>query len=307
MIYTVTFNPSLDYTVSVNGFSAGKTNRTYSERLFPGGKGINVSIVLHNLGIETTALGFIAGFTGEQIEREVQNMGLFTDFIHIKEGFSRINVKIKNCEGTEINGIGPVIRQAAIEKLYGKLDKLQAGDILVLAGSVPAGLPSSIYGNILQRLQKKGILFVVDAAKDLLLPTLPYRPFLVKPNLQELQELFCVTLKTKREAAIYAGKLREKGAQNVLASMGGQGAVLADATGRMHFLNAPKGMAVNAVGAGDSMVAGFLAGWTGAKDYAHAFRMGVSTGSASAFSERLATKEEAERLLAVCPSIESTL
>ena len=296
MIYTVTFNPSLDYIVSMNGFEMGMTNRTTGEQMFPGGKGINVSIVLSNLGIENTALGFTAGFTGNQIEREVQKMGLLTDFIHIDSGFSRINVKLKDYDGTEINGMGPEIDQVHVDELFTKLDQLKEDDILILAGSIPKSLPDSIYSDILERLQKKGVLFVVDATKDLLLNVLQYKPFLIKPNNHELGEIFDVTLNTREEVVPYAKKLQEKGARNVLVSMSGQGAVLVDGTGAVHMLAAPKGKLVNAVGAGDSMVAGFVAGWTKKQDYDYAFRMGISAGSASAFSEMLATREEIEQI-----------
>lgn len=298
MIYTVTFNPSLDYIVSMDGFEMGRTNRTTGEQMFPGGKGINVSIVLGNLGIENTALGFTAGFTGEQIEREVQRMGLLTDFIRIDKGLSRINVKLKDYDGTEINGMGPEIGQAHVNALYQKLERLETDDVLVLAGSIPKSLPDSIYSDILARLQTKGVLFVVDATKDLLLNVLQYKPFLIKPNNHELGEIFQVTLDTREAVVPYAKRLQEKGAQNVLVSMAGQGAVLVDALGAVHMLAAPEGKLVNAVGAGDSMVAGFLAGWTEKKDYGHAFRMGISAGSASAFSELLATRQEIEQIYA---------
>lgn len=296
MIYTVTFNPSLDYIVSMNGFELGRTNRTTGEQMFPGGKGINVSIVLGNLGIENTALGFTAGFTGEQIEREVQKIGLRTDFIHIEEGFSRINVKLKDYDGTEINGMGPEIGKMHVKELFGKLDRLGAGDILVLAGSIPKSLPDSIYSDILGRLQDKGVLFVVDATKDLLLNVLQYKPFLIKPNNYELGEIYDVTLETREEVVPYARKLQEKGARNVLVSMAGQGAVLVDEKNAVHTLAAPQGKLVNAVGAGDSMVAGFVAGWTKQQDYDYAFRMGIAAGSASAFSELLATRQEIEQI-----------
>lgn len=298
MIYTVTFNPSLDYIVSMDSFELGRTNRTTGERIFPGGKGINVSIVLSNLGIENTALGFTAGFTGEQIEKETRKMGLVTDFIRVDNGFSRINVKLKDYDGTEINGLGPDIKQEAVDKLYEQLDGLKEGDALVLAGSIPKCLPDSMYRDIMERLQDKGVLFVVDASKDLLVNVLEYRPFLIKPNKHELEEIFHVTLSTRKEVVPYAEKLKEMGAGNVLVSMSGQGAVLVDEEGEVHMLPAPEGTLVNAVGAGDSMVAGFLAGWTEKRDYDHAFRMGVSAGSASAFSEFLATKEEVEEVFA---------
>lgn len=299
MIYTVTFNPSLDYIVSMNSFEMGMTNRTINEQMFPGGKGINVSIVLSNLGIENTALGFTAGFTGDQIEREVCKMGLITDFIRIGEGFSRINVKLKDYDGTEINGMGPEIGEAHVQELFRKLDQLKAGDTLILAGSIPKSLPDSIYSDILGRLQNKEVQFVVDATKDLLLNVLQYRPFLIKPNNHELGEIFGVTLETREDVVPYAKKLQEKGARNVLVSMAGQGAVLVDENDGVHMLAAPKGMLVNAVGAGDSMVAGFVAGWTQKQDYEYAFRMGISAGSASAFSELLATREEIEQIFAV--------
>lgn len=296
MIYTVTFNPSLDYIVSVDNFQMGKTNRTKTEQMLPGGKGINVSTVLQNLGIGNVALGFTAGFTGEEIQRKVQKMCIIHDFIHLKNGFSRINVKMKDFDGTEINGQGPVIDDSAIQKLLKKLDRLEEGDILVLAGSIPESMPDSIYRDILARLDGKGILPVVDATKNLLLNVLEYHPFLIKPNNHELGEIFGVELNTRDDVIPYARKLQEKGARNVLVSMAGQGAVLVAENGEVHKLPAPKGTLVNAVGAGDSMVAGFIAGWTRTKDYRHAFMMGVSAGSASAFSDLLATGEEVEQI-----------
>lgn len=294
MIYTVTFNPSLDYVVTMPDFTMGMTNRTAGEQLFPGGKGINVSIVLNNLGIENTALGFIAGFTGEEIERETAAMGLCTDFIRVGSGFSRINVKLKNYDGTEINGMGPDITKDCVKQLYAKLDGLRAGDVLVLAGSIPKCLPDTIYSDILERISGRGILSVVDATGDLFLNVLRYEPFLVKPNMHELGEIFGAQLRVPGDVIPYARKLREKGAQNVLVSMSAQGAVFVDAAGDAHELPAPEGTLVNAVGAGDSMVAGFLAGWIQRQDYGHAFRMGISAGSASAFSEYLASRDEVE-------------
>lgn len=295
MIYTVTFNPSLDYIVSMEkDFQIGMTNRTAAEQMFPGGKGINVSIVLKNLGIENTALGFTAGFTGKQIENEIRKMGLLTNFISINNGFSRINVKLKDYDGTEINGMGPDIDAISVDQLYKQLDRLKEGDAIVLAGSIPKCLPDSIYSDILERLLGKGILFVVDAVGDLLLNVLKYQPFFIKPNNHELGDIFNVTLNTREEVVPYAKKLQERGARNVLVSMAGEGAVLVDEEGNVHSAEAPKGKLINAVGAGDSMVAGFLAGWTMKKDYDYAFKMGVSAGSASAFSELLATKDEIE-------------
>lgn len=296
MIYTVTFNPSLDYIVSVKDFRMGKTNRTCAEQMLPGGKGINVSTVLQNLGIENVALGFTAGFTGEEILRRMKKIGFRCDFISVGNGCSRINIKMKDFDGTEINGQGPVISRDAIGQLMAKLDTLKAGDILILAGSIPESMPDSIYRDILARLSGRDILFVVDATKNLLLNVLEYHPFLIKPNNHELGEIFDVTLRTRKEVIPYAKKLQEYGARNVLVSMAGQGAVLAAETGEIFMQPAPKGTLVNAVGAGDSMVAGFVAGWTEQKDYRHAFRMGISAGSASAFSDLLATKEEIRKL-----------
>lgn len=292
MIYTVTFNPSLDYIVSVNDFQLGLTNRTDSELILPGGKGINVSTILMNLGIDSTAFGFAAGFTGEEIIREVEAMGIRSDFIKIDSGISRINLKLKNIDGTEINGSGPEISEEKIEELLRKLDILGEGDILVFAGSIPASMPADMYSTIMERLQHKNVTFIVDATKDLLINVLKYKPFLIKPNNHELGELFDVKLTTREEVIPYGKKLQKQGARNVLISMAGEGAVLVAEDGSVYEAPAPKGTLVNAVGAGDSMVAGFTAGWIEKKDYRHAFYMGVSAGSASAFSEYLATKEE---------------
>ena len=298
MIYTVTFNPSLDYIVDVEDFRLGMTNRTCSEQMMAGGKGINVSIVLRNLGIENTALGFIAGFTGDEIRRQVAGIGIRAQFITIPEGISRINLKLRSIDGTEINGMGPTIGPEQLDALYDKLGTLTDRDTLVLAGSIPASMPSSIYSDIMERLYAKGVTFVVDATKQLLLNVLRYRPFLIKPNNHELGELFGITLSTREAVVPYARKLQEQGARNVLVSMAGQGAVLVAENGSVHMTPAPKGTLVNAVGAGDSMVAGFLAGWQEQHDYGHAFRMGVAAGSASAFSRYLATRKEVERVYA---------
>ena len=292
MIYTVTFNPSLDYIVSVPGFELGKTNRTVYEQMLAGGKGINVTTVLTNLGIDSTALGFVAGFTGDELIRRMEEMGLKNDFIRIRNGFSRINLKLKDVDGTEINGMGPVIDQDAQDALMTKLNTLQEGDTLVLAGSIPESMPGTIYSNILEALQGRGIRFVVDATKDLLLNVLQYHPFLIKPNHHEIGEIFGVELDTRESVVPYARKLREMGAVNVLVSMSGKGAVLVDEYDQVHALPAPEGKLINAVGAGDSMVAGFLTGWEEQHEYGHAFRMGVATGSASAFSDLLATRDE---------------
>lgn len=301
MVYTVTFNPSLDYIVTVDDFKLGMTNRTASEAMFAGGKGINVSILLHNLGIETTALGFIAGFTGENIQNMLSGMGVKTDFVPIAHGLSRINLKIKNIDGTEINGMGPDISESEMEMLMQKLDTLKEGDILVLAGSIPASVSKEIYRTIMQRLEQKHILTIVDATSSLLMNVLEYKPFLIKPNHHELGEIFGVTLTNKEEVIPYAQKLKELGAENVLVSMGGMGAVLVAGDGHIYEAEAPKGILKNSVGAGDSMVAGFLTGWLQHHDYKEAFRYGVGAGSASAFSDDLATKREVEQLV---PSVE---
>lgn len=296
MIYTVTFNPSLDYIVSIKDFKLGKTNRTTSEQMLAGGKGINVSTVLTNLGVENTTLGFVAGFMGDEIERKAKEDGLRCDFIHLQEGCSRINVKMKDFDGTEINGMGPVIDDAAVEQLMSQLRNLKQGDVLVLAGSIPSTMNASIYRDIMSELQEKGVEFVVDATKDLLLNVLEFHPFLIKPNNHELGEIFGVEQTTRESVIPYAKKLQEMGARNVLVSMAGEGAVLLDECGEVHMMAAPKGTLVNAVGAGDSMVAGFLAGWLEKQDYVHALKMGVAAGSASAFSEFLAIKEEIEQM-----------
>ena len=298
MIYTVTFNPALDYIVRLDKFTAGEINRVNYEQVLGGGKGINVSIVLANMGIKSTALGFLAGFTGAEIQRQLEGFGCAFDFVWLKEGFSRINVKAKADRETEINGQGPKITEEAQQELFAKLDKLGEGDTLVLAGSIPNTLPDDIYQRIMGRLQGKGIRVVVDAEKGLLLKVLQYHPFLIKPNNHELGDMFGVKLTTDEEIIEHARKLQEKGAQNVLISMAGDGAILLTAEGKHYKSPAPKGKLVNSVGAGDSMVAGFLTGYTESEgDLERAFYMGVATGSASAFSENLATREEALALL----------
>lgn len=294
MIYTVTFNPSLDYIFTVENFQMGLTNRTDTELILPGGKGINVSIVLMNLGVKNTALGFVAGFTGDEIVREVEAIGVKSDFIKIEQGLSRINLKLKNIDGTEINGCGPAIDSDRVRELMEKLEVLRAGDVLVLAGSIPHTMPDDIYQTIMKQQKDKDVMVVVDATKDLLLNVLEYHPFLIKPNHHELGEIFGVTLQTRQEVIPYGRKLQELGAQNVLISMAGEGAVLIAADGQVLEAPAPEGTLVNGVGAGDSMVAGFIAGWMEHQDYRHAFRMGLAAGSASAFSEKLATKAEVE-------------
>ena len=297
MIYTVTFNPSLDYIVSVDNFTCGIVNRTTDEIIFPGGKGINVSMVLKNLGFENTALGFLAGFTGNRIQDLLEEKGVRADFISVEKGISRINVKLRSNEETEINGQGPAIGEADIKKLYEKLDTLSDGDILVLAGSIPDVMPGSMYMDIMRHLQNKDLKIVVDATKDLLVNVLQYHPFLIKPNNHELGEIFGVKIESKADVITYAKKMQEKGARNVLVSMAGDGAVLVAEDGSIFQSEAPEGKVVNSVGAGDSMVAGFIAGYLENGSYEKAFQMGVCTGSASAFSEELATKAEVIALL----------
>ena len=297
MVYTVTFNPSLDYIVEVTGFELGMTNRTSYEHMLPGGKGINVSIVLNNLEFDTTAFGFVAGFTGKQICDMVSEYGINTDFIQVDNGFSRINMKIKNIDGTEINGMGPQISEDNLHSLVSKIDRLSSGDVLVLAGSIPSCISDDIYRRIMERLQGRDVKIIVDATSRLLLNVLEYHPFLIKPNQHELGDIFGVKLESKKEVIPYARKLQDMGAVNVLISMGGKGAVLIDEHGNVYEADAPKGELKNSVGAGDSMVAGFMAGYLQTCNYEDAFRMGVATGSASAFSENLATKREISEVL----------
>ena len=298
MIYTVTFNPSIDYIVRLEDLTVGEINRVNYEQILPGGKGINVSIVLKNLGHDSAALGFLAGFTGVAMQQMLHSFGVKDDFVRLDDGFSRINVKIKAGRETEINGQGPVITEEAQRTLFEKLDRLKSGDTLVLAGSIPNTLPDDIYERIMEHLAERGIRIVVDATKNLLRRVLKYRPFLIKPNNHELGEMFGVDLKTDDEIVYHAKKLQEEGATNVLISMAGDGAILLTSEGVFYRSAAPKGTLVNSVGAGDSMVAGFLAGFMESNgDYERAFYMGVATGSASAFSENLATREEALALL----------
>ena len=296
MVYTVTFNPAIDYVVHTGEMKLGATNRSEKEEMYFGGKGINVSIVLRELGIDSKALGFTAGFTGEAIENGLSEMGINADFVRLKNGNSRINVKIKSTEETELNGQGPDIDEAAINALFAKLDKLSDGDTLILAGSIPSSLPSDIYEKILERLSGRNIKTVVDATKDLLLNVLKYKPFLVKPNNHELGEMFGVELKTDEEIEKYARKLQEMGAVNVLISMAGDGAMLIDEYGKMHRCGVCKGTVKNSVGAGDSMVAGFTAGSLKG-DYEYALKLGTAAGGATAFSDGLAEKAKIDELL----------
>lgn len=297
MIYTVTFNPSLDYVIQVDKLVPGEINRTTHEAVYPGGKGNNVSVILSNLGHSSKALGFTAGFTGEALENMLKEFGCDTAFIRLPEGSTRINVKINAGEETEINGQGPVITEEAQQALFEQLDALKKEDILVLAGSIPNTLPSDIYERILEHLQGRGIHFVMDATKELLLKVLKYHPFLIKPNNHELGEMFGVTLKTRDEIVTYAKKLQEMGAENVLVSMAGDGAILLTEDGIIYKAKPPKGKVLNSVGAGDSMVAGFLTGYLNTGEYEKAFRLGVVTGSATAFQYWLATKEDIVALM----------
>ncbi len=297
MIYTVTFNPSLDYVIHVDAFQPGIINKTTFEEILPGGKGINVSIVLANLGHKNTALGFMAGFTGEEIEKRLLKFGCDTDFIHVKNGLSRINVKMKSEEETEINGMGPDIQPEDIEALFTKLDALQKDDILVISGSIPSSLPDDMYERIMARLENRGVQVLVDATNTLLLKVLQYHPFLIKPNHHELSEIFGVSLHTREEIIPYAKNLQEMGARNVLVSMAGEGAVFLSEDGLVYESPAPKGTVINSVGAGDSMVAGFLAGYLETQDYEAAFKKGIACGSASAFSVGLAQEKDVLEIL----------
>lgn len=297
MVYTVTFNPAIDYVVHTDELTVGMTNRSRSEQMYVGGKGINVSMVLAELGIRSKALGFVAGFTGRAIEDGAKEKGVETDFVHLENGNSRINVKIKSKEETELNGQGPKIPDKAVEELFGKLDRVKDGDVLVLAGSIPDTLPSDIYEKILARLSDKKIKAVVDATKDLLLNVLKYKPFLIKPNNHELGEMFGVKLQTEEEIISYAKKLHEMGAVNVLISMAGDGAILVDENDKIHKCGVCRGTVKNSVGAGDSMVAGFIAGTAEKGDYEYALKLGTATGGATAFSDELAKKNEIYELL----------
>lgn len=297
MIYTVTFNPAIDYIVNIDSMVFGITNRSTGENYYYGGKGINVSTILSNLGLDNVALGFVAGFTGDAIEKGAVEAGIKTDFIHLKEGISRINIKIKSSEETEINCQGPKITKEDIDKLYKQLDRLEKGDTLVLAGSIPNSLPQDIYENILEKLSGKGIRFVVDATKKLLMNVLKFKPFLIKPNKQELSEMFSVEINSQEDIVKYGRKLQEMGAVNVLVSLGGEGALLIDEFSEIHTIGVAKGKIINTVGSGDSMVAGFIAGYMEKNDYAYALKLGTACGSATAMLPGLATKEKINELL----------
>ncbi|OON92531.1 MAG: 1-phosphofructokinase [Epulopiscium sp. Nele67-Bin001] len=297
MIITITLNPSLDYIVEMDKFELGAVNRSTCEHVLPGGKGINVSIILNRLHIPTKALGFTAGFIGHDIEQLLAKYHVASDFIKVEEGLSRINVKLRGrIKETEINGNGPVIKSTDLSKLEEKLRWLQSGDIVVLAGSIPLSVPCTIYNEIIEMLEDVGVMIVIDAAGDLLKNTLKHRPFLIKPNHIELGELFGVNISSKDEVIVYAKRLQTLGARNVLVSMAGDGAVLLTAAGDIFKHNGLKGFVVNSVGAGDSMVAGFLAGFVKYNSYCEAFKWGIAAGSASAFSDLLATRRDIELL-----------
>ena len=298
MIYTVTFNPALDYVVKVNHFTLGKVNRTVQENIFCGGKGINVSALLANLGYESVALGFVAGFTGQEIERGVGRLGFRSDFIRVERGMSRINVKLKSDEESEINGMGPEITGQDVEALFEKLDRLREGDVLVLSGSIPASISDDIYERIMERLDGRGVRIAVDAEKDLLLNVLRYHPFLIKPNNHELGQMFGVQLESEEEIVAYAERLQERGARNVLVSMAKDGAILVTEDGQVLRQGVAKGTVKNSVGAGDSMVAGFIAGYLEKADYGYALKLGTASGGATAFTEGIGTRDEIMRLLA---------
>jgi len=296
LIYTITFNPAIDYVVHTDDIVLDSINRSNHEEIYFGGKGINVSIVLNELGIESKALGFVAGFTGKAIEEGISKQGIETDFVHLEEGFSRINVKIKSNKETEINGQGPKILDSDILKLFQKLDAVQDDDIIILAGSIPNSLPSNIYEKIIEHLKPKKVRIVVDTTKDLLLNVLKYEPYLIKPNNFELEEIFGIKLNTIDEISKYARKLKRMGALNVLVSMAGDGALLVDENNEIHICQAYKGLVKNSVGAGDSMVAGFIAGLLNG-NYDYALKLGTASGGATAFSDGLATKDTIFQLL----------
>lgn len=297
MIYTVTFNPSLDYVVSVNDFETGKINRTASEAIFAGGKGINVSMVLKELGVESIALGFVAGFTGEELEKRLQEQGIRTDFITVEGGLTRINIKMRSADETEINGQGPVVSDEKLAELFQKIEQLRTEDILVISGSVCQGVPQSVYADLVRLCKQRNIRVVVDASSVLLWNVLEYGPYLIKPNKDELEDLFYRDIETKEEVIFYAKELQNRGAKNVLVSLGKDGAVLVADDGQIYKCEAPKGEAINSVGAGDSMVAGFLAEYLESNDYKKALELGICAGSATAFSEGLARKEDIDKFV----------
>lgn len=292
MIYTVTFNPALDYNITVDHFELGMTNRGHDETLVCGGKGINVSYILKQLGFDSKALGFVAGFTGQEFVRGIEKMGIISQMITLDHGLTRINVKLKGENETEINGSGPDISVESLDKLFHQFDQLSAGDVLVLSGSIPASVPDTIYQDIMARLIDKDILFVVDATNDLLVNVLEYKPFLIKPNHHELADIFHVQIQDDEDIVFYAKKLQEKGARNVLVSMAGNGSILVDEHGNVIKMGVPQGIVKNSVGAGDSMLAGFIGGYLNGYDYTRTLALATACGSATAFSDTLANHDE---------------
>lgn len=305
MIYTVTFNPSLDYVVQVENFQGDAVNRTSEEHVYPGGKGNNVAVIASNLGMKSRALGFKAGFTGAAMEQMLQEFGCDTDFIALEEGVTRINVKVRSDDEFEINGQGPRIPEEKIRQLYEKLDALESRDVLVLSGSIPNTLPDDMYERILERLAGTGVRISVDATKDLLMNALKYHPFLIKPNNHELGEMFGVILENDEEIAEYARRLQMMGARNVLVSMAGDGAILVTEEGSVLKQLPPAGEVVNSVGAGDSMVAGFLTGYLKTGSYGEALKLGIAAGSATAFTSWLADHEAIDKLYKILDSIDN--
>ncbi|MDD7280598.1 1-phosphofructokinase [Floccifex sp.] len=296
MIYTVTFNPALDYVIQVDHFKTGQINRNKSEKIVYGGKGINVSCILNELDIKSTALGFIADFTGKALENGLEQLGIATDFIEVKQGMTRINVKMKSDEETEINGMGPIICQEDFDCLLNKVKQLKQGDLLILSGNIPSCLKADAYQRVIENLNE-GVNFVIDSEKDLLMKTLSYHPFLIKPNNLELQEIFSIQFENENQIIECAKKLQEMGAKNVLVSMAKDGAILVDEKGTIHKQGICKGKVVNSVGAGDSMVAGFIAGFIQTKDYDYALKLGTACGGATAFQSGLATKEQIQEAI----------
>ena len=297
MIYTVTLNPSIDYVIKMDHLNTGHVNRVNSENVYPGGKGINVSRILKTLGKDNVATGFISGFTGDFIEKSLHDLKVSSDFIKLENGFTRINVKVKSDEETEINGQGPHISEEKLQELFDKLARLNKGDILVLAGSIPSTLDESLYEKIMVKVKEIGIKVVVDATKNLLLNVLKFNPFLIKPNNHELEEIFDVKLHNMDDIATYAKKLQDMGARNVLVSMGKDGALLLTEDEDIYVSSAPKGNVINSVGAGDSMVAGFICGYVNTNSYEEALKLGAASGSATAFSSDLAEREFIYELL----------
>ncbi|SCI40302.1 MULTISPECIES: 1-phosphofructokinase [unclassified Romboutsia] len=291
MIYTVTLNPAIDYLIKLDSLNLGSVNRVEDEKVYAGGKGINVSNMLQQLDCQSTALGFVSGFTGDFIIKSLEEKGIENKFIKLKNGFTRINVKIKGNEETEINGQGPLINENELNELYKIIDELNSEDILVLAGSIPSTLSDKLYENIMERIKNKEIKVVVDATKSLLLNVLKYKPFLIKPNNHELEEIFNVKLSSNKDIIKYANKLKEMGARNVLVSMGKEGALLVTENGDIYTSNVAKGEVKNSVGAGDSMVAGFLSGYVMTNKFDEALKQGAACGGATAFSYDIATRE----------------